>query len=212
MLMKNSHLLRVMEEANLSPELMADRLGISGMTLRRWRQTPPAGKLPELYERALVDVVGDLMAEGHLAPDSPAGLAVMKESSFTPAASGSFMGITADMLEEKTGPSHGLIEGLANIGGNQSRQAVVIKSERKLEGLRKMGAEWKRRISLLWKVLSSAELNTFDKLVAYGALFYLIMPFDHITDTIPVIGYMDDFIILGLAVTYYMKRFPQLLD
>src|SRR5258708_1833269 len=123
--MKNSHLLRVMEEANLSPEQMAERLVISGMTLRRWRLTPPTGKLPELYERAMAVVVDDLRAEGHLGPDSPAAIAVLKESSFAPAANRSFLGITAEMLQEKGGPSHGLIEGLSHIGDNPARQSVV---------------------------------------------------------------------------------------
>ena len=46
--------------------------------------------------------------------------------------------------------------------------------------------------------------------VAFGALFYLICPFDLIPDAIPVIGYADDFIVLGIAVLYYRKRFPHL--
>jgi uncharacterized membrane protein YkvA (DUF1232 family) len=58
------------------------------------------------------------------------------------------------------------------------------------------------------KVLNSRDLHTFDKLVAYGALFYLLCPFDLIPDYVPVFGYMDDFIVLGFAVAYYVKRFP----
>jgi uncharacterized membrane protein YkvA (DUF1232 family) len=73
-----------------------------------------------------------------------------------------------------------------------------------------MGKDWAERISSLMKVLESNELHTFDKLVAYGALFYLIFPFDLIPDYIPVFGYMDDFIVLGFAVAYYIKRFPHL--
>jgi uncharacterized membrane protein YkvA (DUF1232 family) len=46
--------------------------------------------------------------------------------------------------------------------------------------------------------------------VAYGALFYLILPFDLIPDSIPVFGYVDDFGILGFAVAYYARKFPEL--
>jgi uncharacterized membrane protein YkvA (DUF1232 family) len=139
--MRNSHLLSIQKEAHLSPEQLAERIGISGMTLRRWRQGSTNQNLPKIYERALVGVIGDLMAEGRFS-------------------------------------------------------------------FKKMGKEWRVRMSSLWTVLNSDELHTFDKCVAYGALFYLLMPFDLIPDSIPVIGSMDDFIILGFAVAYYVKRFP----
>ncbi|MDE2313589.1 MAG: DUF1232 domain-containing protein [Elusimicrobia bacterium] len=56
-------------------------------------------------------------------------------------------------------------------------------------------------------VIRSPQLTLTDKLVAYGALFYLITPFDLIPDTIPGIGYLDDFAILSLALLYYERRF-----
>ena len=54
------------------------------------------------------------------------------------------------------------------------------------------------------------DVPTLDKLVAFGALFYLIAPFDLIPDAIPLFGYVDDFIILGIAALYVRTRYPKL--
>jgi uncharacterized membrane protein YkvA (DUF1232 family) len=204
--MRNSHLLSIQKEAHLSPEQLAERIGISGMTLRRWRQGSTNQNLPKIYERALVGVIGDLMAEGRLALDSPGARLAMEQSSFEPVPQKSFLGITADMLKE--GTSKQLVESLYKIGGDASHVSQIDKSQSQIFSFKKMGKEWRVRISSLWTVLNSDELHTFDKCVAYGALFYLLMPFDLIPDSIPVIGSMDDFIILGFAVAYYVKRFP----
>lgn len=56
------------------------------------------------------------------------------------------------------------------------------------------------------EVIRSKDLTLADKLVAYGALFYLITPMDFIPDAIPVVGYLDDFAVLGLALAYYAHR------
>ncbi len=63
---------------------------------------------------------------------------------------------------------------------------------------------------MLTHAIRSKKLSLADKLVAYGGLFYLILPFDLIPDSIPVFGYVDDFGILGFASAYYFKRFPGL--
>jgi uncharacterized membrane protein YkvA (DUF1232 family) len=73
-----------------------------------------------------------------------------------------------------------------------------------------MGREWKKRITTLWKVVRSNKLTHFDKLVAYGALFYLLTPIDFIPDHIPVFGLMDDYLVLGIAVAYYAKNFKEI--
>jgi uncharacterized membrane protein YkvA (DUF1232 family) len=60
-------------------------------------------------------------------------------------------------------------------------------------------------------VVKSSKLSHVDKLVAYGALFYLLTPMDLIPDHIPVLGLVDDFGVLGFALTYYTKRCPEIL-
>jgi uncharacterized membrane protein YkvA (DUF1232 family) len=99
---------------------------------------------------------------------------------------------------------------LAHIGQNENRQEQVRSSGRMLAHFKTWGKEWSGRIGDLTLVMRSDKITMLDKLVAFGALFYLICPFDLIPDAIPVIGYADDFVILGIAVLYYRKRFPHL--
>lgn len=209
--MTYSHLLNLEKEANLSPEQLAKRLGISGMTLRRWRGKNPHEELPVLYQKALQDAVRELAAEGRLTLDSPAVKAITVEGAQLPMVSAdNSLGITQTMLQEASrNPKH-LIESLSQLGANETKKAEVDHHKKKILSFKKMGGEWSARISSLMKVLESPDLHTFDKLVAYGALFYLLCPFDMIPDYIPVFGYMDDFLILGFAMAYYLKRFPNL--
>src|SRR5579863_8780398 len=99
--MTYSHLLSLLEEAKMSPEQLGKRLGISGMTVRRWRDEPPSKDLPKLYEKALVDLIQELVAEGKLSSDSSLAKAIIAENAAWPAASsGQSLGITEKMLEE----------------------------------------------------------------------------------------------------------------
>jgi uncharacterized membrane protein YkvA (DUF1232 family) len=200
-----------MEQADLSPEQLAKRLGISGMTVRRWQQQPGNKDLPKLYEKSLVGVIQELVTEGKIPPESPAVKAVIAEGgAWSLPSSVNSLGITQNMLQEASRNPKNLVESLSHLGANEDKKTEVDQHKKKILSFRKMGTEWSTRISSLMKVLESNELHTFDKLVAYGALFYLICPFDLIPDYIPVFGYMDDFIVLGFAVAYYVKRFPHL--
>jgi uncharacterized membrane protein YkvA (DUF1232 family) len=210
--MTYSHLLSLLKDAHLSPEQLAKRLGISGMTVRRWQEKDPHEELPLLYQKALQDVVRQLVAESRLSLDSPVVKAITAEGAKLPmVTSENSLGITQGMLQEaQHNPKH-LVESLSQLGANEAKKAEVDHHKKKILSFKRMGKEWSSRISSLMKVLESDELTTFDKLVAYGALFYLICPFDLIPDYIPVFGYMDDFIVLGFAVAYYAKRFPHLV-
>jgi uncharacterized membrane protein YkvA (DUF1232 family)/DNA-binding XRE family transcriptional regulator len=209
--MKYPHLLTLQNEAGFSPEQLAKRLGISGMTLRRWEKTPPEGDLPPLYETALVGVIYELVGEGKLSLESSLVKTVMSEHTWGPfEATMTQLGFSKETLKGGKYDEGKMIEGLSEIGVNEFKRAAVEKSEKKILSFKNWGKEWSSRITSLMTVLKSKELHTFDKLVAYGALFYLINPFDLIPDYIPVFGYMDDFFILGLAAAYYVKRFPYL--
>ena len=83
---------------------------------------------------------------------------------------------------------------------------IVDKQKKKILSFKKLGLEWSERISILTGVIASKKLSALDKFMAYGALFYLVMVFDLIPDTVPVFGMLDDFAILGIAATYYLKR------
>lgn len=202
-----------MAAADLSPEQLGKRLGISGMTLRRWKAHPPSGDLPMIYEKALIGVIHELVGEGKLPMTHPAVQAVMTPNQWDPMATAvSALGIEPATLKGGAANEKRLMENLSQIGLKVANKAEVDRNKTRILSFKKMGSDWARRVTSLWKVVTSAELNTVDKLVAYGALFYLICPFDLIPDWIPVFGYMDDYIVLGFAVAYYVKRFPRLFE
>ncbi len=69
-----------------------------------------------------------------------------------------------------------------------------------------------RTLQLGYELASTAPGSWRPLLGAYGALFYLIYPFDLIPDSIPVIGYLDDFAMLALAAAYYLKKYSNLRE
>jgi uncharacterized membrane protein YkvA (DUF1232 family) len=209
--MRYRQLTRLLDRAKLSPEKAARELGVSGMTLRRWRGKASDAKLPELYRRAAEPLVRRLVAEGLVHPEDPDAAAVFARSGGDPFQKTLLaVGITPEVLAEPDAKSGTVVMGLARIGADENRQTQVKASERMFERFRKMSAEWKRRLDDLALVLRSESVPTLDKLVAFGALFYLIAPFDLIPDAIPLFGYVDDFIILGIAALYFRTRFPKL--
>lgn len=202
--------LDILDKTKLSPEKAAEELGVSGMTLRRWRDKPRDEEIPELYRSAMEPLLRRLVSEGVLHPEDidVAAAFVGKEDPFQKTLKDS--GITLEALSAP-GKSGGIVaKGLAAIGENVQRQEQVRSSSKMLTRLKGMGKEWGSRIGDLTLVMRSDEVTALDKLVAFGALFYLICPFDLIPDAIPVVGYADDFIVLGIAVLYYRKRFPHL--
>lgn len=185
---------------------------MSGMTLRRWESLPDQDRIPELYEKAFYEVVYELLAEGSLRQDSEVAEIVLKESDQTVfSAAIKNLGFTADFMKDtKKIDSTSIIEGIAQIGAHKSKQDSVTLSKTKIFSFIKLGAEWKHRIKTLYTVVTSKKVTPLDKFAAYGALFYLLTPFDLIPDNIPVFGLMDDYFILGLVTVYYIKRFPEL--
>jgi uncharacterized membrane protein YkvA (DUF1232 family) len=208
--MHYSQALDVLERSGLSPERAADELGVSGMTLRRWRDKPRNEVLPEIYRSAMEPLLRRLISEGILHPEDPDAAAafVHPEEPFQKTLRE--QGITLKALGAPAKSRDIVTKGLAIIGENEHRQDQVRSSGRMLARLKSMGEEWRDRIEDLTLAMRSKELTALDKLVAFGALFYLICPFDLIPDAIPVIGYADDFIVLGIAVLYYRRRFPHL--
>jgi uncharacterized membrane protein YkvA (DUF1232 family) len=209
--MKVSQIFTLMQDAQISSEELGRRLGITGMTLRRWRHQPGDRALARPYSKALEEVICELAAEGKLDRTSPMVQEAVTESRRAPfAAIAANLGISADSLKSAQFSGETMIDSLSQIGGNSEHQKEVEQSAKRILSFKKWGADWKERISSLMNVLKSKDLHAFDKLVAYGALFYLVTPIDLIPDNIPVFGFMDDFVILGFAAAYYAKRFPNL--
>jgi uncharacterized membrane protein YkvA (DUF1232 family) len=210
--MNQSHVKILLLESGFSPEQLGARTGISGMTFRRWSELPDDQLVPELYRKAIHEVVYELMAEGLLSEKSEVVKATLKESDQSIfGAAIKNLGFSADFLKNGKPNSESVVKGISHIGGHEGKQASVERSKKKILSYGKLGSEWKYRIKSLIAVIKSKDITHLDKFAAYGALFYLLTPFDLIPDHIPVFGLMDDFFILGIVTLYYAKRFPQLI-
>jgi len=206
-----SHLKILLKDSGFSPEQLGSRIGMSGMTLRRWSELPSDHQVPELYKSAFQEVVYELLAEGTLPKESEVVAVVLTEaegSSFSAAIKN--LGFTEDFMKSAKPDSESVVTGLSQIGAQTSKQESVDRSKKRILSYGKLGEDWKYRVKTLYSVVSSKNLRPLDKFAAYGALFYLLTPFDLIPDHIPVFGLLDDFFILGLVAVYYVKRFPQL--
>lgn len=205
-----AELFRVLDEAGLSPERAAQRLGVSNMTLRRWRDKPQGDELPKMYERSFGPALQELIGEGKVSAKSAAAKSVGEGQAESFLATLKRLGFPENILSAGPGDRKAFVDGLAKVGDDKDRKKEVDRSKKKIGAFASWGKDWKARIDGMLKVIRSEKLTTTDKLVAYGALFYLISPIDLIPDTIPVIGYLDDFAVLGMALWYYKRRFPDL--
>ncbi len=207
--MKSSHLLTLLEEADFSPEQLAERLSISNMTVRRWMNKPPSTEIPRIYSRAIEDAVYELVGGGILTIESATVKEIIEKNEVGPfQAVIRNLGLSKDFLNHAKGTDEErLIVGLSQIGASEVRKAQVDENLKKISKFKSLSDEWSSRIATLLRAIRSKEIVSVDKLVAYGALFYLICPFDLIPDYLPVIGYLDDFAILGLAANYFLRKF-----
>ena len=60
-------------------------------------------------------------------------------------------------------------------------------------------------VMLLWRLTVDRRVNIILRSLVPLALVYFIWPFDLIKDNIPLIGRMDDIIILAMAILFLVK-------
>jgi len=212
--MNYSQLMTVLDATGMSPEQLAPILGVGSMTVRRWQKQSPKKKVPIAYERTVVEGIYQLVLDGKLSSNAEAVQTILLENtSISFQAIIKDLGVSADIFGAGDGSHQDKMAiALSQIGVNEKHKTEVDESSELLSRFKKLGSEWQERISSLLTVIKSKKLSALDKWVAYGALFYLITPFDLIPDHIPVIGLLDDFGILGFAVTYYLKKYPELFN
>ena len=61
---------------------------------------------------------------------------------------------------------------------------------------------------LLWRALRHPQSPGWLKLGALGVVLYVISPIDLIPDVIPVIGVLDDIVLVPLAIRFLLRRLP----
>ena len=67
----------------------------------------------------------------------------------------------------------------------------------------------KREIKFYQLVLADPRTPRLAKMLLGLALGYLLLPFDLIPDFIPVLGYLDDLILVPLGITLALKMIPK---
>ncbi len=63
-------------------------------------------------------------------------------------------------------------------------------------------------VMLIWRLTADRRVNIILRSLVPLALVYFLWPFDLIKDNIPLIGRVDDIIILGLAILFLIKLAP----
>ena len=61
---------------------------------------------------------------------------------------------------------------------------------------------------LLWRALRHPQSPGWLKLGTVGIALYLVSPIDLIPDVIPVIGLLDDIVLVPLAIRFLLNRLP----
>jgi uncharacterized membrane protein YkvA (DUF1232 family) len=207
--MKYAQLTGLLQESGLSPEDLAPYLHVSNMTYRRWLKQDPEADVPGEYGRAIAGGVYRLVEDRKLSLESD------RVASFLAENLPEFFGAVAGRLgfDDKNAANssqqENIVQALAQMGANARIQNGVDNAHGKIANFIRLGEAWKSRVLCLIDIVKSQHPDSINKWVAYGALFYLMTPLDLIPDSIPVAGYIDDFGILGYAMAYYGKTYPQ---
>ncbi len=205
-------MLKVFDSSRLGPEELAPLIGVSGMTLRRWKRKGRSVDVPMAYEAPVREAVFKLIISGHLEASS-SDVAKLLDSSVSKSFEACIksLGVNGfEMSEEINNESSSALM-LAEVGHGKEHRDEVDAKQDVIEKFKSFGESWRSHLGCLLNVIRSKRLSVIDKVVAYGALFYLLCPFDLIPDSIPVVGYIDDFAMIAIAVAFYTKRFPHLL-
>jgi len=74
--------------------------------------------------------------------------------------------------------------------------------------IRAAGRELKRKLALYRLVLKDPRTPTLPKALLWLAVGYTLLPFDLIPDFIPIIGHIDDVVIVPLLVVLALRLIP----
>ncbi len=78
-----------------------------------------------------------------------------------------------------------------------------------LSALKQRARELKRNIYILYRAAGDPRVPLLPKLVMICVIAYAVSPVDLIPDFIPVLGYLDDLILLPLGIWLAVKLVPE---
>jgi uncharacterized membrane protein YkvA (DUF1232 family) len=75
-------------------------------------------------------------------------------------------------------------------------------------GKRVMALPWRAKAALLWRLLKDRRVPWWAKALLPALLLYLALPVDLIPDFIPVLGHLDDLLVVLLVVAVLLRAVP----
>lgn len=78
-----------------------------------------------------------------------------------------------------------------------------------IDKLKKHSRELKKEISALYLACKKKNVPWYVKAIAAVVVAYALSPVDLIPDFIPVLGYLDDLVLIPLGITIAIKLIPQ---
>jgi uncharacterized membrane protein YkvA (DUF1232 family) len=85
---------------------------------------------------------------------------------------------------------------------------LVSYSQQHAKQLRDWARGLKRDTLTLALALSSPQVPWYAKLIAAGVVIYALSPIDLIPDMIPILGYLDDLLLLPLGIALAIRLIP----
>ena len=161
---------------NMSPERFAKEVKLSHMTIRRWMKKPDHFEIPAKYKPIMDSYIAQLQPEGT-----------------SPAAMPSLEGLKDINLSE-------LMESVEETGRNYKDDGSLegqLNEKLDSERFDKVMVQYCKR---LFQFAMAKDTPLKVKAICIGALLYFINPIDLIPDNIPIIGYLDDFVVLSVAI------------
>ena len=67
---------------------------------------------------------------------------------------------------------------------------------------------FRKEVVQLWKAFWAAETPLYLKAATLFTAFYLLNPIDILPDVIPVLGWVDDIVLVPLMVSWIVSRLP----
>ncbi len=92
---------------------------------------------------------------------------------------------------------------------NRRVEEFICQEERQSAAKALMRLPWRRRPVLFWRLFRDRRVPLPAKLVLPLVGLYLLMPLDLIPDFIPVIGYLDDLLVVVLGFWLFLRLCPQ---
>jgi uncharacterized membrane protein YkvA (DUF1232 family) len=119
-------------------------------------------------------------------------------------------------LPNKSAPANhrpaGQSDGSGELGRDGCRQSASPAAVAELAALNKLKniiLRFKRGLQLYRNILADPRTPKLTKWLLGSAVAYAVTPFDLIPDFIPVIGHLDDAIILPLLVYFALRAIPK---